>query len=199
MDLDKIDEAYREIIGGNTTDYDGSQNRREFLDCLCYLNQRISEVDSNYISFLEIGAFKGLWAIALKELCEQNNRIPIYTTVTWLIHNPENASLLKVRDHYLSKNMSFTLIDGNSSAQDIIKQASKEAYHFILIDGDHSYQAVRNDIINYLPLAREVVFFHDINTKKCGVRKAINKSGIKLNIEISHGDIMGIGIHDPRG
>ena len=95
--------------------------------------------------------------------------------------------------------MSFKLIDGNSLDKSIIREAAKETYHFVLIDGDHSYRAVRKDIDHYKPLADELLLFHDINTPKCGVRKAINKSKTKLNIEISHGDIMGIGIHDKTG
>lgn len=196
MNLGKIDELYKKIVGGNVAGYDGSQNRKEFLDCLCYLNQRISEIDTVDVAFLEIGAFKGLWAIAFKVLCEQNNKRPFYTTVTWLAHNPENKSLLRVRDYYLAEKLSFRLIDGNSSDKSIVQEASSGSYYFVLIDGDHSYNAVRNDIANYMPLAKRFLCFHDINTQKCGVRKAINKSGIKLNIEISHGNIMGIGIHD---
>ncbi len=196
MNLERIDELYREIVGGNIADYDGSQNRKEFLDCLCYLNQWISEIDTADVAFLEIGAFKGLWAIAFKVMCEQNNKRPFYTTVTWLAHNPENKSLLKVRDYYSAEKLSFRLIDGNSSDKSIVREASGGCYHFVLIDGDHSYDAVRNDIANYMPLAKQFLLFHDINTQRCGVRKAINKSGVKLNIEISHGNIMGIGIHD---
>jgi hypothetical protein len=196
MNLKKIDDLYKTIVGGNIACYDGSQNRQEFLDCLCYLNQRIAEIDAADVSFLEIGAFKGIWAIAFKVLCEQNNKRPFYTTVTWLAHNPENKSLLKVRDYYSAEKISFRLIDGNSSDGSVVREASGGSYHFVLIDGDHSYNAVLNDIANYMPLAKQLLLFHDINTRDCGVRKAINKSGVKLNIEISHGNIMGIGIHD---
>jgi len=52
------------------------------------------------------------------------------------------------------------------------------------------------DIKNYAPLASDLLIFHDINTESCGVPKAIQKSGITLNIRISYGDIMGIGIQN---
>ena len=55
------------------------------------------------------------------------------------------------------------------------------------------------DIKNYSSLAEEYLLFHDINTIDCGVRKAINKSGTPLNINISYKHcLMGIGIKDCR-
>ena len=197
INLDKIDALYKKLTGGNIADFDGSQNRKEFLDCLCFLNQRISGAPSPEISFLEIGAYKGLWAIAFKLLCEAHHKQPSYTTVTWLAHNPENQSLLEVQRYYERDGAFFNLIDGNSADPAIIAQASEAApYRFVFIDGDHAYKAVLSDIRHYLPLAEQAVIFHDINTKKCGVRKAVKKSKLKLNIEISHADIMGIGIHE---
>ena len=56
----EIDQVYETLIRKpKLTDYNGSQNRGEFLLTLLYLEHRIREIEGNIVSFLEIGAFKG--------------------------------------------------------------------------------------------------------------------------------------------
>jgi hypothetical protein len=124
----------------------------------------------------------------------------LYVTVTWISKDPSNPELLKTRDYYHDNGHFFELIDADSTLQESSREAAgiKSSYHFVFIDGDHSYPSVMKDIRNYASLASDLLIFHDINTKDCGVRKAIQKSGISLNISISYGDIMGIGIRNSR-
>lgn len=59
----------------------------------------------------------------------------------------------------------FESIIGDSHSVTTIEEADKgESYDFIFIDGDHSYEGVANDFINYRPLLSEggCVAFHDI-------------------------------------
>ena len=198
MLLDKINKLYAELISHNVENYDGSQNKAEFRDCIEYIDRRIREINDKEIWFLEIGAYKGLWALAFYILCNENQKIPNYVTVTWISQNSNNQDLFKTNKHYHDNGYFFQLIDADStlkkSLQDVM--AIKEFYHFVFIDGDHSFPSVMKDIKNYAPLASNLLIFHDINTKSCGVRKAIQKSEISLNIKISYGDIMGVGIQN---
>lgn len=196
MLLNKIDALYSDIISSDIENYDGSQNKEEFIEAIEYLNSRILEIDDNEIWFLEIGAYKGLWALAFKILCEENQRIPQYVTVTWISQDPSNQDLFKTKKYYEDNGLFFELIDADSTLIESLRSvmAIKDNYHFVFIDGDHSFPSVMKDIKNYAPLASNILLFHDINTRSCGVSKAIHKSGIHLNIRISYADIMGIGI-----
>jgi GT2 family glycosyltransferase/predicted O-methyltransferase YrrM len=194
----EIDQVYETLIRKpELSDYNGSQNRGEFLLALLYLEHRIREIERNVVSFLEIGAFKGLWAIALGVLCKKHGKTPLYVTV----HNPENEDLTRVCQRMKSDGfLSAKIIDGDSATPSTIKAVHEahKAYDFVLIDADHSFDAVKKDIENYAHLATEVCLFHDVVTKKCGVGKAIESSGIGLHYVISRGQQMGIGLRDQR-
>ena len=198
----EIDQVYETLIRKpKLTDYNGSQNRGEFLLTLLYLEHRIREIEGNIVSFLEIGAFKGLWAIALGVLCKKHGKTPLYVTATWMKHNPENEDLISVCQRMKSDGfLSAKIIDGDSANPSTIEAVHEahQAYDFVLIDADHSFEAVKKDIGNYAHLANEVLLFHDVVTKKCGVAKAIESSGIGLHYVISRGQQMGIGLVDKR-
>jgi len=76
MLLEKIDKLYAELISPDIENYDGSQNKSEFHDCIEYIDRRIREIDDKEIWFLEIGAYKGLWALAFNILCIENQKTP---------------------------------------------------------------------------------------------------------------------------
>jgi hypothetical protein len=198
MLLDKVNTLYAGLIGPDIENYHGSQNRTEFNDCIEYMDRRIREIDDKEIWFLEIGAYKGLWALAFNILCNENNKIPKYVTVTWISQDPNNQDLFKTQEYFRENGLFFKLIDANSTLETSLQRvtAVRESYHVVFIDGDHAFSSVMKDIKNYAPLASNLLIFHDTNTKDCGVHKAIQKSGVKLNVRISYGDIMGIGIQN---
>jgi len=200
MLVEKIDALYTAVVSPNVHNYDGSQNKEEFRDGIEYLNRRLQGIDSEEIWFLEIGAFKGLWALAFSILCELNNKIPKYVTVTWISQDPNNRDIFSTRQYFDDHGLFFHLVDANSSLPETVKKVRSisAAYNFVFIDGDHSFNGVMQDIKNYAGLATDLLLFHDINTRDCGVRKAINKSRVPLNLEISYGNIMGIGIKNCR-
>jgi len=198
MLIDRIDEIYRQQIGPDTATYHGSQNRREFGECIDHLDRCIGRLAGSEIWFLEIGAYKGLWALALSELCRHNGKTPRYVTVTWLEHDPNNKDLLVTQQYYASNHLDFHLIDADSTKAATLKRvlAIHPRFDIVFIDGDHAFKSVLADIGHYGPLATERIIFHDINTRSCGVRKAVEKAGLFLHLQIAYGDVMGIGIHD---
>ena len=156
-----IDKAYKNLIRKpDISNYNGSQTRDEFLLTLLYLEHRIREIESDVVSFLEIGAFKGLWAIALDFLCKKHNKTPFYVTATWLKHNPENEDLIDVCQDMGARGFaSAKIIDGNSADPAIIQTVYKtrKTYDFVLIDADHSMKAVQKDIESYSHLALSLI------------------------------------------
>jgi hypothetical protein len=199
MLLTEIDRLYSETISPNTHNYDGSQDKNEFKQCIEILSARIGGMQKDDIWFLEIGAYKGLWALALKVICAHHGKRPNYVTVTWISQDPNNLDIFNTEKVYTKDNLIYHLIDADSTLEKTRKQviATRQLFDFVLIDGDHAFKSVMQDIKNYSSLAEEYLLFHDINTPDCGVRKAINKSGTPLNISISYKHrLMGIGIKD---
>lgn len=179
--------------------FDGSQKPYEFFETWKLIDANLPNTDS--ISFLEIGAYKGLWAIAFVEWCKLHNKKPIYTTVTMISQDPNNQPLYNVEKHYKDV-CDWLLIDANSQLESTKAEVIKRAphYDFVFIDADHSYDGVLKDIQLYAPLARKLLFFHDIrttNNEGLSVYRAITDSQIKLDYEIAcepHNNVMGIGI-----
>jgi hypothetical protein len=195
--ITRVQELYDEIVGGRIQDFDGSQIPSEFHVCLDILFGRISRIEAEVVTFLEIGAFKGLWPLALSVLCDEQRKRPAYSTVTLMADNIENKSLLKVEEYYRTRGWSFALIDGDSrdaTTRERLVQQSGASFDFVLIDADHSYKAVRKDTQYFGRMALHLLLFHDISMP--GVSKAIRKEKIKLHCRISHAGVMGIGIHD---
>lgn len=201
MLLSEIDRLYSETISPDTLNYDGSQEKNEFRQCIEILSARIASLPEQDIWFLEIGAFKGLWALALKVICAHHGKTPHYVTVTWISQDQNNLDIYKTEKVYAQADLTFDLIDADSTLETTCKAVVAIRPHFdiVFIDGDHAFKSVMQDIKNYGPLAKDFLLFHDINTPDCGVRKAINKSGIHLNMSISYNpNLMGIGIKDCR-
>ena len=201
MLLKKIDQLYNEAISTDTRFYDGSQDKNEFKQCIEILSARIGGLPQKDIWFLEIGAFKGLWALAFKVVCAHHGKQPHYVTVTWISHDPSNQDIFRTKDVYEVQGLTFHLIDADSRLEETLIQvtAIRPHYDFVFIDGDHAFASVMKDIGHYGPLAKEYLLFHDINTRDCGVGKAIQQSGVPLHVRISYNEtLMGIGIKDCR-
>lgn len=65
-------------------------------------------------------------------------------------------------DAWFSKRCEFSLVDGDSRALSTIERV-EGPFDFVFIDGDHSYDGVREDWLNYGPMIRPggLVAFHD--------------------------------------
>lgn len=199
--MEEFYKLYLKVYGkphGNTNPvFNGSQILEEFIEAWDELIPVIEK--SKEISFLEIGAFGGVWALMLSYICESLN-IPFnYTTVTWMNQDYNgNLPLLKVKSYYEGKNLQFTLVDANSQDPKT-KDHLNTQYDIVFIDADHRYEGVMKDISLYKDLASKILLFHDIRpinpTPSCGVYKALQDSNIVLNKEITtNNHLMGIGI-----
>lgn len=65
-------------------------------------------------------------------------------------------------DGWFSERCTFDMIDGDSQDPATIERATG-VYDFAFIDGDHTYEGVREDWLNYSPMVRPggLVAFHD--------------------------------------
>lgn len=187
----------------NNTDisFDGSQIQKEFFEAWKDLEYFYDKKKPNELSFLEVGAWKGLWAIAFCEFCKFHNIKGTYTTITMIDHDPNNRPLFKSLEYVYDNGCTYNLIDLNTfdeKALDEVKAVS-EKFDIVFIDAGHKYHEAKNDIDKFFNLAKDIVLFHDIRPMKadnsCGVYQAIIDSKIILDREICYNrDIMGIGI-----
>lgn len=93
------------------------------------------------------------------------------------------------------------LIQGKSQDPDVIVAAAKHArYDLLFIDGDHTYDSVKADWVNYWPMVAEggLVAFHDITTRpEYGVSELwgeIKSDHCAVEIVDGSGRFNGIGV-----
>lgn len=202
-----FDKRYQLLYGEPVTPhlynptYGGSQIYDEFNDCWNYLISIIKDKDLSKVSFLEIGAYKGLWGLRLLHETVNLNIQSEYHTVTLMDDDSGNDKLLRVQNlHKSYDDHSMLLVNNDSTDPKNLEKLNKK-YNFVFIDANHEYDYVMKDIELYSNLATEALIFHDIRprgvTKNCGVYQAIVDSGLMLSKEfVERGDIMGIGIVD---
>jgi len=185
----------------NNPSFEGSQRQSEFFKAWDTISKFYNNKNPKKLTFLEVGAWKGLWGIAFAEFCKEKNIIGNYVTITLIAHDSNNIPLYKSID-YINKqpNMSANLIDLNTFDNNALSEVQKyyTDYNIVFIDAGHKYVEVKNDIDKFSNLATDLLMFHDIRPiiadENCGVYQAIQDSGITLDEEISVANEMGIGI-----
>ena len=210
--LEKLDADYRRIVGDYQVEHSygyipvsfhGCQIMDEFIPTWVDLAGAIAACKSDTVTFLEVGAYKGLWALMFRYMCEYYEKKPHYATVTWLSQDDNNHPLPKVQKYYQELGYQFDLIDGNSIAEStkaqLLDTTGLDKFNIVFIDADHRYEYVMEDIKLYSGLAEDILFFHDVKPRvkndHCGVYQAIKDSNINLDVEHTTNDhIMGLGL-----
>ena len=205
---EQIIEAYSKLhtnqtvkYAGSTISFDGSQIMDEFIQAWTKIDEYYKDKKLNEISFLEVGAYRGLWGIAFCEWCKLNNIKGHYTTITLIPQDVNNQHLYKSIDYIRKSGIPSDLIDMSTldiQALDKVKE-SRESYNIVFIDAGHKYEEVMNDIRKFKPLCEDILLFHDIRPKEVneniGVYQAIQHSFVDLDEEIvTNEKVMGIGI-----
>lgn len=205
---EQIIEAYSKLHTNQTVEYagsiisfDGSQIMDEFIQAWTKIDEYYKDKKPTELSFLEVGAYRGLWGIAFCEWCKLNNIKGYYTTITLIPQDVNNQHLYKSIDYIRESGIPSDLIDMSTldiQAVDKVKE-SRESYNIVFIDAGHKYEEVMNDIRKFKPLCEDILLFHDIRPKEVnetiGVYQAIQHSFVDLDKEIvTNETVMGIGI-----
>lgn len=181
--------------------FEGSQIQREFFTAWDCISNYFKQNPVDNLTFLEVGAWKGLWGIAFAEFCRLNNIKGKYVTLTLIDQDINNQGLFNSSEYIKSLGLESVIINENTlsdSALDRIIEHESE-FNIVFIDADHGYHSVMSDISKFAPLATDLLIFHDIRPKEvhanCGVYQAIVDSNITLDEEIATNEqLMGIGI-----
>jgi hypothetical protein len=207
MLLEKILDTYSRLhspitySNHNSISFDGSQIQNEFFHTWDLITEFYEKNPKKEISFLEVGAWKGLWGLAFAEFCNIHGIKGKYVTITMVDQDPNNQSLYRSLEYIKSIGVEAHLINENTLSETSLNKVIDCGlnYNIVFIDADHSYNAVMSDIKKFSPLATDLLLFHDIRPKEVsegfGVYKAIEDSNIQLDEEIvSIETTMGIGI-----
>ena len=181
--------------------FDGSQRQSEFFKAWKEIENFYKKSKVEKLTFLEVGAWKGLWGIAFAEFCKEKGIQGEYITITMISHDPNNQPLYRSIDYINNQpGMTASLIDMNTFSKDALNEVKKyhQTYNMVFIDAGHKYDEIKNDISKFSNLATDMLLFHDIRpmavNEHCGVYQAIQDSNIVLDKEIAVADEMGIGI-----
>ena len=138
--------------------------------------------DNSEKTMIEIGSFVGestvLFAKSFKKVIAVDPFLADYdpadpTSYSFEFKNVYETYLDRTGDH---QNIE-TIVSTSDAAVDFLKGPK---YDFIYLDGLHTYEGVKNDIINYLPLVKEggVIGGHDYTDQHehlVGVYQAVNE------------------------
>ncbi len=146
--------------------------------------------------FVEIGSYKGMSsAFMAVEIINSGKNIrfecfdPLQLDVGSWSCNPDeqagysekefHARLESVKDHYKLHKM---------TSDDAVKQYDDASIDFLMVDGDHSYEAVKKDILNFLPKMRSGGIIVLDDSYELGIQKAIAET-------VSNLDPVNNGVH----
>ena len=202
--IDAYSKIHAPILYTNGLDisFEGSQIQREFFTAWEHIAEYFKKNPADHISFLEIGAFKGLWGIAFCEFCKAHKISGTYLTVTLIENDPGgNIPLYKTLEYLNLSGVKADLIDINTLDENALPEVLKHrsSFNIVFIDADHSYDSVMSDISKFAELSDDILLFHDIRpiavNPSCGVYQAIMDSKLTLDTEIiTNEGIMGIGL-----
>lgn len=139
-----------------TIEWHSKPNRKHFLKHL---------IDSNkFQTIVEVGVRDGRTMFHLLQNCNSIQKYYAIDTNIDLFYND------KIKEVYQSK-----LIAINGSSHDVHHKIEDASCDLIFIDADHSYPAVKQDIINYTPKLKQggILSGHDIDFP--GVNQAVNE------------------------
>jgi len=189
------------LSNDNDLNFNGSQIQIEFFSAWQQISDYYKLKKPKRLKFLEIGAYKGLWAIAFYEFCKLNDIECEYLTITMMDQDPNNHPLINVLYNINKNGGKANLINSDSTSDTVLSKISEysDTFDIVFIDAGHDYDSVMSDIQNFSSLSTDILLFHDIRPKQTipgfGVYQAITDSNIVLDTEIVTNEFhMGIGI-----
>lgn len=131
---------------------------------------------NGYTRIVEVGVSRGINACELLKCCPQIDKIYLVDI------SKDIFDIGLFSDAKLEHKIQFIHMDSNKASKEL-----NTTFDLVFIDGDHSYDAVKNDISNWLPHVRVggIICGHDyVDYIKYGVKQAVNEVfGSKINLE----------------
>lgn len=169
----------KEFINKSFANIPAEQSQEEVL----WLCKHLEELEPQVI--VEIGVRRGgtsvIWDKMLEEVLDN------YLLCIDMEDHPERWDFNKSKS-----NINFLLADtrNSSTIQEVKNLLGNREIDFLYIDGDHGYEACKNDYINFSPMVRKggIIGFHDITTEQAAVGRFFNGlEGRKEKMEVIQG------------
>jgi predicted O-methyltransferase YrrM len=187
-------------ISMNCPAIQSQQIRSEFLE----LAKMVKEQNCKYI--MEIGTYRGGTLFVFSQLADSRATIislDFHFSFLGKVYGALQKPLLR---KFVRNGKSLYLLRQNSHLPGTIKVVRDilggHDLDFLFIDGDHSYDGVREDFMMYSPLVREggLIAFHDV--AESGGSREVNRLWEELKPHYRHrelihqtgGGAMGIGV-----
>jgi spermidine synthase len=166
--------------------------------------QQVPEEYVEYLWFLKEGRFKSYLNIGIGKggsfLTETYIQPDLEISVA--VDNSsywqgDQKSSIQEKMEWLRSNAECEVEFHDSDSVEWLKSNSFRKFDVIFIDGDHSYEGVKRDFENSLPLLSEggSVIFHDINSRGCeGVVRFWNEIKNDACVQFVSSQTCGIGI-----
>jgi hypothetical protein len=135
--------------------------------------------DTKNMDMIEIGSYAGESTQIFAN--HFNNVIAIDPFINDYDPNDVTCSFMKLENVYHEfKNVvnKFNNIEHiKKTSDEAFKDISSKSFHFVYIDGMHTYDQVKKDILNYLPLIKPNYFIggHDYHENWIGVVNAVHE------------------------
>lgn len=165
--------------------------------------QQIPEEYINYLWFLKNNKFKNYLNIGIgkggsfliETFIQENLESSTAVDNSSYWHQGQKQSIIE-KIEWLQNNTPTQVEFYDVDSKEWLKECNKK-FDIIFIDGDHSYEGVKEDYINSLPLLENngYLVFHDIASIGCpGVVQLWNEINHNDCIEFIHKNTCGIGI-----
>jgi predicted O-methyltransferase YrrM len=187
-------------ISLNSPAIQSQQVRSEFLE----LAKMVKEQNCKYI--MEIGTYRGGTLFVFSQLADPRATIislDFHLTFFGKVRGVLQKSLLR---KFVRNGKSLFLLRQNSHLPETLKVVRDilqgQELDFLFIDGDHSYEGVREDFMMYSPLVRKggLIAFHDV--AESGGSREVNRLWEELKPKYKYEEFihktgsgaMGIGV-----
>lgn len=161
----------------------------EYIEYLWFLK------NSNFKTYLNIGIGKG-GSFLIETFIQPHLELSIAVDNSSYWKDNQRNSILEKID-WLQSNVNTKVEFYDSDSVTWLKKNQERKFDAIFIDGDHSYDGLKGDYDNALPLLNDggYVIFHDINSFACpGVMKIWNELKNDSCQEFIQSQTCGIGI-----
>lgn len=164
------------MIDLNTRRFDKVHDA-EGVNLLYGLNDLIKEnVQPNYI-ICEIGSFRGVSSSLFAEFCKVLYCIDPWKPYSNDIDVVNNGMINDAEKEFDDRSQNYkNIIKRKDTSQASCTTFENNYFDLVYIDGSHSYQDVKNDIINWLPKIKQSGFIsgHDFYHKS--IKQAISET-----------------------
>ena len=129
----------------------------------------------NFKKYAEVGVFKGHSISFLAQAIKNKKGVEIYGIDTWAA--PEIKEMYDYNKKHWPEKIQDMITEIQGESVEVAEQFEDGYLDFVFLDADHAYEAVKADILAWLPKVRKggILAGHDYVLSQPGVTKAVNE------------------------